>query len=260
MNYYIIILGFIIIIVIIILLNKKVSIIQDNKRVVITLTTTPKRLPLIEDTILSLVNQTRQPDLIYLNIPEYYKKECSKYNQNNIVNLINKIPILKINNCVDKGPITKIYPVLDIETNPETIIITVDDDHIYNRNMIQELLKTSNNNPDKIICNYLYTFNNIVVPYGFKGVLYKRKFFDDDIKLYIDETNNYTHCFTSDDYVLGYYFDFKKIEVVLSKNIVELDELREYGLKKEDALHLSLLPNKERYGKCHNFITKVLLD
>ena len=37
-----------------------------------------------------------------------------------------RIPLLKINKCEDKGPITKIAPVLDIEKSPETIIITVE--------------------------------------------------------------------------------------------------------------------------------------
>ena len=54
--------------------------------------------------------------------------------------------------------------------------------------------------------------------------------------------------------------DEKQCISEINKYYKSIDELKDYGLKKEDALHLSLLPNKERYDKCYNFITKVLLD
>ena len=77
---YILILGLLLlIIVIIIIISSKKKIIKlDNKRIVITLTTTPTRLPLIEKTLLSLVAQTRKPDLIYLNIPKFYNMNITK--------------------------------------------------------------------------------------------------------------------------------------------------------------------------------------
>ena len=229
----------------------------DNKRVVVSLTTSPLRLPLIENTLLSLQNQTRKPDLIYLNVPDYFKRNCDTYDDNKILELINTIPILKINKCKDIGPLTKVIPVLDIEKDPETIIIVCDDDHHYENRMIEELLKHSSKYPDKVIANSSYTLNDIKLPEGFRGVLYKRKFFDDDIKNFIEETNTYRHCYTSDDYVLGYYLNLKNIDVYIPPDFV-LAYPKNYGLT-GDALHNESLPNNMRYNKCHKFINRIVL-
>ena len=37
----------------------------------------------------------------------------------------------------DYGPITKLLPTLSIETNPTTLIIILDDDHIYDPQLVR---------------------------------------------------------------------------------------------------------------------------
>jgi len=48
----------------------KVADIKD-KKIIVSFTTLPSRFPNIEETLISLINQTRLPDEIVISIPEY---------------------------------------------------------------------------------------------------------------------------------------------------------------------------------------------
>lgn len=104
-------------------------------RVIVSLTTVPSRMKYIAKTLASINMQDPKPDEIYLCIPYISQCEDSEY----------QIP-LEINNycnivrCQDYGPITKLIGVLPIETDPNTIIITMDDDVIYPEGTVQKLL------------------------------------------------------------------------------------------------------------------------
>lgn len=39
----------------------------------------------------------------------------------------------------DDGPITKLLPLLDVEKDPKTFLVLIDDDTIYNRKMLDNL-------------------------------------------------------------------------------------------------------------------------
>jgi hypothetical protein len=43
------------------------------------------------------------------------------------------------NNNNNRGPASKLIPVLEIETDPETVIITIDDDVQYPIQFVEEL-------------------------------------------------------------------------------------------------------------------------
>jgi hypothetical protein len=101
---------------------------------------------------------------------------------------------LKIYRTNDYGSITKIAPTILRTEDPETIIITVDDDMIYMDGFIQYLLKKEEIYANSAIgfagltaydgtCRFCTTVKKdtkVKILEGYKSVLYKRKFFSDD--------------------------------------------------------------------------------
>lgn len=199
-------------------------------RLVVSLSTLPSRLGGIKPVIESILNGTVCPDVIYLNLPEYSKREGIEYKITD--ELLNISPKLKINNTKDDyGPVTKLYPTLEQETDPETIIICIDDDIEYDPRLIETLLQSSQQYPDKCIClsgwNYINLGNIMTFPLYFPyffvrkvdilqcygGVLYKRKFFD-NLSLF-KKYMELTPCFTTDDITISKYLKERGIEIFM---------------------------------------------
>ena len=114
-------------------------------RIVASLTTLPKRLPFIYNTINSILTQTYPVDMIYINIP-YKTKSGEKYMIPD--NFYNDNPRVKIIRSQDYGPITKIYPTLHFEKDPDTLIITFDDDVNIKNTVVEILLEKHRQYPD----------------------------------------------------------------------------------------------------------------
>lgn len=171
---------------------------QDGKDVVVSLTTIPSRIHNIFPCINSVLMQTRPPDRIYITIPRISKRENQKYN---IPDLLKKDKRITLNLCKeDLGPILKLSQTLKNEINPDTLIITVDDDTVYPRHMIQTLLRFHDKFPTaalgfrgwrlpasgKFLDRTILYPNSIKKPYrvdvlsGVSGVLYLRRQFKDD--------------------------------------------------------------------------------
>ena len=72
-------------------------------------------------------NVRPQVDAIYACLPEISLKGVAYDISSDLRDHIQKCGV-GILDCQDEGPITKILPVLDIETEPETVLITIDDD------------------------------------------------------------------------------------------------------------------------------------
>lgn len=103
-------------------------------RIVASLTTIPSRIWHIELVLNSLLSQTRPFDAIYLNIPHRTRKN-EEYSIPSFIS-----PKITINRCDDFGPITKLIPTLEKEENPNTFIITFDDDRILSKNTLQTII------------------------------------------------------------------------------------------------------------------------
>lgn len=182
--------------------EKVVKIIK--KELWVSLTTIPSRLSRIHLTLESIKNQTLKPDRINLCIPEICKKENCEYN---LPNTILNDPLINIVKCKkDYGPATKLLGSLEICGNPETIIITVDDDIIYDTKLVERLYEYSKTNPNSAIgfcgwniedlleskevfynklmyeekCNFK-NGTTVDILEGWRGVLYKTSFFDMNI-------------------------------------------------------------------------------
>lgn len=178
-------------------------------RVVASLSTIPSRVSRIGDIIRCLQRQTYPIDQIYLNIPWVSRREGVPY-----PDLPADLDLtgVKVIRCQDYGPITKLYPTLQYETDPNTIIITFDDDLIYRPDRVETLVKWCKQYPDAAIAGSGYIigkwynfFGHIEQPKeltpvsiieGYSGCAYRRKFFDYDL---IDYSGAPPEAFYHDD-------------------------------------------------------------
>lgn len=182
-------------------------------RIVATLTTLPDRYSLLQRTIESLVNQDVNIDVIYIGLPVKTRKglvypplpvEILKYENVQIVPL-----------PVDYGPICKLLGALVSEQDPQTYILSVDDDVIYPNNTVRTFVSYATKYPNDAICGSGVIFNGnlltanvtanqehlfcrtfgFVVPTegrlidilsGVGGVLYQRRFFPHVNNLYTE--------------------------------------------------------------------------
>jgi hypothetical protein len=99
---------------------------KPRARFVISLTTIPPRIPYLVDVIKGISWQQVYPDAIYLSIPRHSKRFDTSYELPPFIKTNPRITVLYSD--VDYGPATKLLPVLKVETDPETCIMTVDDD------------------------------------------------------------------------------------------------------------------------------------
>lgn len=106
---------------------------------VVSLTTIPSRLPLIVPTIKSLMRQSVAPSRIILNIPSASLREGRPYV---VPEFLERLGAVEINRCPDLGPATKLLPSLQ-RLPPDLPILVVDDDRIYHRTVLADLLEAS---------------------------------------------------------------------------------------------------------------------
>ena len=117
---------------------------KSNKDVVVTLTSYPQRFDILYLSLKSIFNQTVMPNEVVL----YLDKKESKYLPQNIYQFTNfGLKIIAVPKNIK--PHKKYFYAFT--EYPNSIIITVDDDCIYNKNLIKELLKTSNKHPNSVI-------------------------------------------------------------------------------------------------------------
>lgn len=124
-------------------------------RVVVSLTTIPTREDSVIKTIESIQTGTYRVNEIYVNLPEWYPR----FGRGPDPNLETKLVSMgvKVNKCKDYGSLTKLVPVLDIETDPETLIVVLDDDVSYQKRVVEGLVRAN----EKFKC-----------PVGYSGIAY----------------------------------------------------------------------------------------
>jgi len=211
--------------------NSRFDINQLKKKynnVIVSLTTSPKRLPKIKSVIESITSQTIKPKKIVLNLPHVFKRDGSTYE--NIPDFIEKNELIQINRCDDIGPATKIIPTAILYEDPETILISIDDDTVYSNIMIERLLNFSEKNKDSVITGTVDEYSGMdyikdlgeYVFYGeyllgCTGALYKSKFLSnfDQSKL-LSSTKS---CYLSDDFYLSNYLKQQNIPIVVCSPI-----------------------------------------
>lgn len=165
-------------------------------RIVVSLTTLPGREDLVWRAIESIWCQTCLPDAIYLNLPsDRFAGSRVPFRFEGVTQRL--LP--------DIGPAMKLLPTLGMENDPDTFIITIDDDVEYPPQLIDKLVRAAvlfpssaigftgwsvsiikdgipeiwHMNQDIAGCRF---FQPVQVLEGTRGVIYRRSFFDNDIQ------------------------------------------------------------------------------
>lgn len=182
-----------------------------NQHIVVSLTTTPKRLHNLQETLESLFRQSAKIDTIYLSLPHVFKRDNSTYE---IPEWIANEPRIKILRTKDYGPATKVLGLLEqVKFADDTIIISVDDDVIYPKHTVLELAYSSTLYPQntasatamhmKVVpANIKRDFDYRYILNGVTGVAYRSRFFEDDI---FAIENDYPECFRADDIYFSFF-------------------------------------------------------
>ena len=139
--------------------------INEESKVIISLTSFPKRIDTVYLTIKTLLNQTVKPQKVVLRLEK---------NQfiNGDLSLPSKLLELKTNGltieyCDDLGPHKKYYYAM--RRYPDNWILTVDDDILYPSTLLEELINCAESNPQCICCTWgheiTFDSNGNVNPY-----------------------------------------------------------------------------------------------
>ena len=119
-------------------------------RLVASMSTLPGRIAMVAGRQLRfLQRQTRPADEIYVVVPEVSTRDRVAYAIPEDLEAASARGELRLlRTAVDWGPATKLLPVLLVETDPETVVVTLDDDVDYPRTLLAELLAGALRRPD----------------------------------------------------------------------------------------------------------------
>jgi hypothetical protein len=201
-----------------------------SKNVTLSLSTVPERLSNTDDnlnpkmSITSLLNLTYENYEIHFNIPLINKRTGKEYHIPEWLSALEKENSkLKIFRCEDYGPPTKIIPTILRVNDPEAFIIVFDDDHAYEKDVIEQHLtkhEIYNNcvlgfaglcsgDPALYFCTSVEKDTEVQLMEHYKSVSYRRKYFKDD---FFEE---FAGKSWNDDVLLGAYMGKHNIKKIV---------------------------------------------
>ncbi len=127
--------------------------INASGNVIISLTSYHARIDTVYLTVRTLLNQTVKPKGVYLWLAKEQFPRGEKSLPNKL--LAEKENGLTIRFCDDLRPHKKYYYTM--KENPDSYVITVDDDVFYPENLVEILMKTSKKYPDTVVCTWGHT-------------------------------------------------------------------------------------------------------
>jgi len=150
----------------------------EKRKVIVTLTTIPSRLKYLNETILSLVDQSANIDEIVLSLPiKSIREPCEgdPYKlKNETIEILKKYNVTIWRTKKDYGPATKLLGILERELpknlskEEEPLIITVDDDKCYNKECVKNLLEGWKRNQNCVVSR----MGSVLIQLSTKSKLY----------------------------------------------------------------------------------------
>ena len=187
---------------------------------IVSLTSIPSKFKYINLTINSLLNQSFKPTKIIINIPlEYSFRFNYKLSEDEINSLKNEFnnDLIQLNfTKKDYGPGTKLLGLYENNIinnfDNDNYIILVDDDHIYENNMIQLFFLNIVNLNCSVASYYTYNIKDITVAQGADGFLIKKNLLNNFISLY-NKNKDYDYIGYHDDLYISYFLYLNKIPI-----------------------------------------------
>ena len=251
---------------------------SNKSNIIFSLTSLPSRLEHLVKNV-RLIRDFIPNAIIHLNLPKVVHRLNEKWDINSLPDNIRNDDNIKIFLIDDMGPISKLLPTLKRVTNPNSVIITIDDDIGYSGDFLKKFANIAKDENKKYVLipqlnthynikkNYLMWIhdketNNFMEPYindnvirindeyitmvtGYTGVAYPRKIFTDNMLDKIEKLSKYDNCKTSDDLVISY---------VLYKNKINLKKIDIGNYFKQNNIQFSNNDKKGLNKQNHNFV------
>jgi len=179
----------------------------------VSLTTIPGRLKNLYKSVESLLNQSRKPDKIFINIPTKYKRFKEVIDGKQVPKFDEKI--VEITRCEDCGPGTKLLGSLSKLKN-NSLVILADDDNTYEDYMIEKFFYFYSKSPDNAYSFYVHPLGNIGIGQGADGFAINTNHLGGIQNFYDKIIKNYEELFLHDDLWISYFLHFIKKNKILS--------------------------------------------
>ena len=196
------------------------------KNFCVSITSIPPRFDSLEKTLYSIDQQSIRPDIIFLNIPKNFKRfQNIKYD---FKELLNKFKNLKIINCDDYGPGTKLLGSLNQILNYDFVVL-IDDDHIYNKNMLKIFYEQTNKGINKSYSFCVYEIMDCKIGQGADGFLIKTENLK-SIQLFFEKYVKYNNklLFNDDLWISIYLNKVLKVDIVSVASFVKVPFFRKF--------------------------------
>jgi hypothetical protein len=170
---------------------------SKSPRIVASLTTVPERIQYLPEILKSLVDQKMPFSRIYLHIPYQSLKKKHYMIPNHLGKFVGDNGIIINRIKEDLGPITKLIPVLKLEKDPETIIVTFDDDVLVHPDVSSILFRKCQEYPNACLSFSGWCVGKFPYPYqlvirndrdvacdwlqGVHSIAYRRGFLDEEV-------------------------------------------------------------------------------
>ena len=211
----------------------------------ISISTIPQRLKHLIESVNSLLNQTRKPDKIFVNIPYKYKRFSETIEDNQIPKFDSSI--VEITRCEDCGPGTKLLGSLD-KFEKNSLVILADDDHTYEDYMIEKFFYFYSKAPDNAYSFYVHPLGNFGIGQGADGFAINTNHLEGIKNFYDKIVKDYKELFLYDDLWISYFLYFYKNNKILSlrEHLKKNNEGKSLLIYKKHIIASGLV---ETYGK-----------
>ena len=179
----------------------------------VSISTIPKRIKNLRKSVESLLNQTRKPDKIFINIPFKYERFSETIEDEQIPKFDNNF--VEITRCEDCGPGTKLLGSLNkLEKN--SLLILADDDNTYEDYMIEKFFYFYSIEPNNAYSFYVHPLGNFGIGQGADGFAINTNHLE-GIKIFYDKVvKDYKELFLNDDVWISYFLYFLKKNKIYS--------------------------------------------
>ena len=132
----------------------------------VSISTIPQRIKNLNESVKSLLNQTKKPDKIFINIPFKYQRFTEIIKDDQIPKFDSNL--IEITRCEDCGPATKLLGSLNkLEKN--SLVILADDDHVYENYMIEKFFYFYSKSPNNAYSFYVHPLGKFGIGQGADG-------------------------------------------------------------------------------------------
>jgi len=211
----------------------------------VSLSAIPQRIKNINESVKSLLNQSRRPDKIFINIPFKYKRFSETVKNEQIPKFDSNV--VEITRCEDCGPGTKLLGSLD-KFEKNSLVILADDDHSYEDYMIEKFFYFYSKAPNNSYSFYVHPLGNFGIGQGADGFAINTNNLKGIKNFYDKVVKDHKELFLYDDLWISYFLYFFKRSKIFS--------LREHLKKNKDGKpsliykkHITASGLVETYGK-----------